>query len=179
MSIEEIRKQAQHENTAPEILAKLANSQDKEILRHVASNPNTPVETLEKLGKKFPDEITANPIFELLLLENPESKFIQLSLARSSTTSSFCDKISDEASPPLRDRTDAITTGVCVYLILNPIDISHIRISSSFPVLANDPQRLTPQSCFATLDGRKASQSSEGRRWHIRAVMRRSPKGAK
>ena len=53
----------------------------------MANNPNTPVEILENLGEEFPDEITANPIFNLLLLENPESKFVLLSLARASTTS--------------------------------------------------------------------------------------------
>ena len=46
-------------------------------------------------------------------------------------------------------------------------------------ILTSDPQRLTPQSCFATLDGRFASQSPEGRRWHECAVMRRSPTGAR
>ena len=87
MDAEQIWRQAQDENTSPEILAKLAKSKDKEILRLVAGNPNTPVETLEKLGKEFPDAIVENPIFDLLLLENPESKFVLLSLARASTTS--------------------------------------------------------------------------------------------
>ena len=45
MNLEEIRQQAQNENTAPEILAKLANSEDKVIRKYVASNPNTSVET--------------------------------------------------------------------------------------------------------------------------------------
>ena len=87
MDIEQIRQQAQDENTAPEILAELANSYDKATRQYVAGNPNTPVKALEKLGDEFPDEITANPIFDLFFLENPESKFILLSLARSSTTS--------------------------------------------------------------------------------------------
>ena len=87
MDAEAIKRQAQDENTPPEILAELATSEDKEIRRCIASNPNTAVEILEKLGEEFPDEITANPIFDLLLLENPDSKFVLLSLARSSTTS--------------------------------------------------------------------------------------------
>ena len=87
MDAEQIKKQAQDENTPPEILAELASSKDKEIRRRSASNPNTAVEILEKLDEEFPDEITANPIFDLLLLENPESKFILLSLAGASTTS--------------------------------------------------------------------------------------------
>ena len=86
MDVEQIRQQAQDENTAPEILAELANSEDKLTRQYVTSNPNTPIETLENLGKEFPDEITANPIFDLLLLENPESKFVLLFLARASTT---------------------------------------------------------------------------------------------
>ena len=87
MNIEEARQQARDENTAPEILIELSKSEDSQTRQYVAGNPNTPVGILEKLGDEFPDEITANPIFDLLFLENPESKFIWLSLARSSTTS--------------------------------------------------------------------------------------------
>jgi len=87
MDDEQIWRQAQNENTSPEILAKLAISKDKEIRRCIAGNPNTPVKTLEKLGAEFPGAIVNNPLFDLLLLENPESRFIILSLARSSTTS--------------------------------------------------------------------------------------------
>ena len=87
MDAEQIKKQARDENTPPKILAKLAKSKDKEIRRYITENPNTPVEALEKLGEEFPDAIVANPIFNLLLLEDPESKFVLLSLARASTTS--------------------------------------------------------------------------------------------
>ena len=87
MDAEQVKKQAQDENTPPGILSELATSKNKEILRCVAGNPNTPVKTLEKLGAKFPDEIIGNPIFDLLLLENSENKFVLLSLARASTTS--------------------------------------------------------------------------------------------
>ena len=87
MTIEQIRLQAQDETTAPDILTQLASSEDKLIRQYVASNPNTPIKTLAKLGEEFPDEIVANPIFDLLFLENPESQFISVSLARSSTTS--------------------------------------------------------------------------------------------
>ena len=96
MDAEQIWRQAQDENTSPEILAKLAKSKDKEILRLVAGNPNTPVKILEKLGEEFPDAIVANPIFNLLLIENPENKFLLLSLARASTTS--VDKLKELAS---------------------------------------------------------------------------------
>ena len=87
MDIKEIRQQAQDENTSPKILAELAKSKDKEILRRIAGNPNTPVEILEMLGAELADAIVENPIFDLLLLENPESKFISLTFARASTTS--------------------------------------------------------------------------------------------
>jgi hypothetical protein len=60
---------------------------DRAVRAAAAGNPNTPTEVLLKLGEELPDEITANPIFNILLLEDPESQFVQLSLARSSTTS--------------------------------------------------------------------------------------------
>ena len=99
MDAEGIRQQAQDENTAPEILAELANSKDYLTRQYVASNPNTPIETLENLGEEFPDEIVANPIFDLLQLENSESKFIKsilLSLAKSPKTS--VEKLSELAN---------------------------------------------------------------------------------
>ncbi|MEM7595366.1 MAG: hypothetical protein AAF383_28365 [Cyanobacteria bacterium P01_A01_bin.83] len=87
MDTEQTWRQAEDENTSPEILAKLAKSRKKNIRCCVAGNLNTPVGILEKLGEKFPDVVVANPIFSLLLLENPESKFVLVSLARASTTS--------------------------------------------------------------------------------------------
>lgn len=71
MNIENIRQQAQDENTSPEILAELANSEDKLTRQYVASNPNISQETLFNLGVEFPKELLENPIFDLLLLENP------------------------------------------------------------------------------------------------------------
>jgi Leucine rich repeat variant len=68
-------------------LRSLAKDGDRAVRAAVAGNPNTPTEVLLKLGEEFPDEITANPIFNILLLEDPESQFVRLSLARSSTTS--------------------------------------------------------------------------------------------
>jgi hypothetical protein len=50
-------------NTDPQILRKL------EIRRSIARNPNTPTDLLWQLGIDFPEEILANPIFELLQLE--------------------------------------------------------------------------------------------------------------
>lgn len=78
---------AKNAHTSPDSLAQLAIDENAEIRQAVASNPNTPQDILLKLGKEFPEAIIANPIFNTLLLENPESQFYRLSLARSSTTS--------------------------------------------------------------------------------------------
>lgn len=86
MNQEAIRLQAKDETTAPDVLTELSISEDKLTRQYVASNPNTPIETLAMLSKEFPDEIVDNPIFDLLLLEDPESIFIKIYLARSSKT---------------------------------------------------------------------------------------------
>lgn len=57
--------------TSPEILLSLSISKDYETRKAVASNPNTPTEILFKLGIEFPHELLENPVFSLLLLENP------------------------------------------------------------------------------------------------------------
>jgi hypothetical protein len=75
------------ENMPSDVLHQLATDSALEVRQAVAGNPNTPIETLFNLGKEFPDEITANPIFSIQLLVEPESHFVQLSLARSSKTS--------------------------------------------------------------------------------------------
>jgi hypothetical protein len=77
---------AQCEITPANILAKLASDLEAQIRQAVASNPNTSIEVLSELGQEFPEEVTENPIFSMLLLENPESHFVRLSLARSTTT---------------------------------------------------------------------------------------------
>lgn len=75
------------DNTSVAVLEELSLHPQPEVREAVARNPNTPTKVLLKLGKEFPDAITANPILNLLLLENPESHFVRLSLARSTTTS--------------------------------------------------------------------------------------------
>lgn len=70
----------------PTVLTKLSKHKNRSIRRAVASNPYTPEQILEKLSQEFPEVVRANPIFDLLLLENPDSKFVKLTLARSSTT---------------------------------------------------------------------------------------------
>ncbi|MEH2201584.1 hypothetical protein [Nostoc sp.] len=87
-------------DTSVVVLEELSLHPQPEVREAVAQNPNTPTKVLLKLGKEFPDAITANPIFNLLFLENPESHFVRLSLARSTTTSESAiaqlSKIEDE-----------------------------------------------------------------------------------
>ncbi len=67
---EEEAQLATNPHTNPQVLHELANSKNWEIRRLVASNPNTPTETLWELGIDFPEAILINPIFELLQLEH-------------------------------------------------------------------------------------------------------------
>jgi hypothetical protein len=55
--------------TNPQLLRKLAAQTDGHLRQLVASNPNTPTDTLWQLGIDFPEAILNNPIFELLQLE--------------------------------------------------------------------------------------------------------------
>jgi hypothetical protein len=82
------RKIASAENTSVNVLQQLSKDSDRDIRLLVASNPNTSIQVLLKLGEEFPEAIIENPIFYLLLLEDPDSLLVRLSLARSSTTAS-------------------------------------------------------------------------------------------
>lgn len=62
-------------NACPELIARLARSSDKQTLRNVVLNPQTPKAILIKLAPKFPGEFFLNPVFDLLLLENPSLMF--------------------------------------------------------------------------------------------------------
>lgn len=62
---------AANPNANPELLAELARKKDKKIRQAVAANPNTPTEVLWQLGEEFPEKVLNNPVFSLLLLENP------------------------------------------------------------------------------------------------------------
>lgn len=55
----------------PELLAELSSRADYETCKALASNPNTPTNILFELGAEFPEELLENPVFSLLLLENP------------------------------------------------------------------------------------------------------------
>lgn len=48
MNIEQIRKQAQSENTLPDILATLAEHQGSLTQKYVSANPNTPKKILNR-----------------------------------------------------------------------------------------------------------------------------------
>ena len=57
--------------TNPEILRELALFNDKKTREAVVSNANTPPDVLIQLGEEFPAQFLDNPVFPLLLLENP------------------------------------------------------------------------------------------------------------
>lgn len=52
-------------------MRELSNSKSNAVRKAVASNPNTPTDILFDLGAKFPEQLLSNPLFDLLLLENP------------------------------------------------------------------------------------------------------------
>jgi hypothetical protein len=62
---------ARHPNVDEFTLRKLGSSKDKATRKYVTTNPNSPKEVLLDLASQFPEELLANPIFDLLLLENP------------------------------------------------------------------------------------------------------------
>ena len=90
MNIEQTRKLAQDDNTASEMLANLAKSDDYQTRQYVVTNPNTPTEVLFSLGAKFPKELFSNPVFDLLILENPyfidNYYYFQLEIAQNDKT---------------------------------------------------------------------------------------------
>jgi len=58
-------------STDPDLLRELALSTDQKTRQEVAGNPNTPSDVILELGAEFPSQILDNPMFPLLLLENP------------------------------------------------------------------------------------------------------------
>jgi hypothetical protein len=70
-SIELARIVAANIATPPQLLQKLSKRKDIAIKIAVASNPNASTHVLFRLGIDFPEEVLNNPIFQLLLLENP------------------------------------------------------------------------------------------------------------
>ena len=87
LELEQKKKLAAAEDTSGEILEQLSKDDQAELRELVAGNFNTPTHVLEWLSYEFPETVTANPVFPLLRLADPDSKFIAMSLALSSTTS--------------------------------------------------------------------------------------------
>ncbi len=55
----------------PDLLAELADSDPKALRKNAMGNPATPYETLMKFASQYPKQLLDNPVFDLLLLENP------------------------------------------------------------------------------------------------------------
>lgn len=70
-TIKSEREEASDPQTSAERLSLLARSQEKEVRRAVAQNPNTPFAALYELSFEFTDEFWQNPAQPLFLLENP------------------------------------------------------------------------------------------------------------
>ena len=60
-----------HPKASGEVLTRLAASVDRQVRRAVEMNPQTPKDVLLKLAPTFSGEFFTNPVFDLLLLENP------------------------------------------------------------------------------------------------------------
>lgn len=65
------RKLALHSRASAAMLRILASSPDRITRRNVASNPQTPPDVLLRLVPSFPGEFFRNPVFDLMLIENP------------------------------------------------------------------------------------------------------------
>ncbi len=60
-----------HPRATGDVLNRLAVSGDRQTRRAVVLNPQTPKDILLKLAPTFPGEFFTNPVFDLLLLEDP------------------------------------------------------------------------------------------------------------
>jgi hypothetical protein len=69
--LETALKEASDENTSIKRLKELINTKNGKIRSAVAQNPNTPPDILLKLFDEFPLHVLNNPVFEFLLIENP------------------------------------------------------------------------------------------------------------
>lgn len=64
------------------LIERLVEEGKPEILRALASNPQTPKEILLPLAEHFPEEVVANPVFEILWHLDPHLKDLSLSALR-------------------------------------------------------------------------------------------------
>ena len=62
---------AQSQCATSEQLVNLAQSLDRLTRKHVVCNPNTPPEVLMSLASSFPREFFHNPVFDFLIIVNP------------------------------------------------------------------------------------------------------------
>ena len=62
---------AQNPTARPELLRRLIESNDPDILRCIAKNPNISPDLAALLLQKFPYELVENPAWKMLLLEVP------------------------------------------------------------------------------------------------------------
>ena len=53
------------------LLENLSHTADKAIRKALVANPATPPQLLMDLGSQFPEQLLENPVFDLLLVENP------------------------------------------------------------------------------------------------------------
>jgi hypothetical protein len=65
------REIAANPTTDPILLRKLSGSRDRITRKEVAGNPNTPTDVLWLLIKQYPYQVLENPLFLLIVLENP------------------------------------------------------------------------------------------------------------
>jgi predicted regulator of amino acid metabolism with ACT domain len=167
---------ASADDTSAEVLEELSLHPQPEVREAVARNPNTPTETLLKLGKEFPDAITANPIFNLLLLENPESHFVRLSLARSTTTSESAiarlSEIEDEEILCAVARNPKTPLHILEQLVENPPlfcedeNADESDFDRLFTAIAQNPN--TSESLFLKI--------AQGRSWNVEIAIAENPK---
>lgn len=69
------RLQAKHPNASAELLEKLSHSSDQATRKAVCLNPNADKAVLLRLAPQFPGDFFRNPVFDWLLLEDPDLLF--------------------------------------------------------------------------------------------------------
>ncbi len=66
---------AKHPNASAELLEKLSHSSDQATRKAVCLNPNADKDVLLRLAPQFPGDFFRNPVFDWLLLEDPDLLF--------------------------------------------------------------------------------------------------------
>ena len=72
LSLKLNRSIALHGNASADVLRRLSVSNDRLTRRNVALNPQAPTDVLLKLAPTFAGEFFLNPVFDLLLMEDPK-----------------------------------------------------------------------------------------------------------